>query len=196
MRRHELLANLAQESADAALLARARAIVAIVAELTDDEDILAGAMLFALLEANAVTPEKAQPVAGPAATRMAGELLRLGSLSIATPDGKGAALSANQAEALRKMLLAIVTDPRLVLIKLAFQLHKLRESKDAADAERRRLAHEARHVYAPLANRLGVWQLKWQLEDLSFRYLDPEDYKRVAGCSPPSAATASATSKT
>jgi GTP pyrophosphokinase len=181
MRRHELLANLAQESADAALLARARAIVDIVAELTDDEDILAGAMLFALLETNVVTPEKAQPVAGPAATRMAGELLRLGSLSIATPDGKGAALSANQAEALRKMLLAIVTDPRLVLIKLAAQLHKLRESKDAADAERRRLAYEARHVYAPLANRLGVWQLKWQLEDLSFRYLDPEDYKRVAG---------------
>src|SRR4029453_7309442 len=84
-------------------------------------------------------------------------------------------------EGLRKMLLAIVTDPRLVLIKLAAQLHKLRESKDAPEAERQRLAYETRQVYAPLANRLGVWQIKWQLEDWSFRYLEPDNYKRVAG---------------
>jgi GTP pyrophosphokinase len=79
------------------------------------------------------------------------------------------------------MLLAIVTDPRLVLVKLAAQLQQLRDSKDAPPAERERLAYETREVYAPLANRLGVWQLKWELEDLSFRYLDPENYKRVAG---------------
>src|SRR5690606_28006724 len=92
-----------------------------------------------------------------------------------------AQLTAQQAEALRKMLLAIVTDPRLVLIKLAAQLHTLRESKDAPQAERERIARETREVYAPLANRLGVWQLKWELEDLSFRYLQPEQYRRIAG---------------
>src|SRR4029079_16471386 len=103
----------------------------------------------------------------------------LGSLGMpARADGS---LSANQAEALRKMLLAIVTDPRLVLIKLASQLALLRESKDAPVAERERIARETRDIYAPLANRLGVWQVKWELEDLSFRYLDPENYKRVAG---------------
>ena len=116
-----------------------------------------------------------------AATRIASELLRLGSLELSAASAAGARCPANQAEALRKMLLAIVTDPRLVLIKLAAQLHLLRESKDAPPAERERIALETREVYAPLANRLGVWQLKWELEDLSFRYLDPENYKRVAG---------------
>ena len=72
------------------------------------------------------------------------------------------------------MLLAIVTDPRLVLIKLAAQLHQLRESKDAPAGRARSGSRcETREIYAPLANRLGVWQLKWELEDLSFRYLEP-----------------------
>lgn len=180
-RRDELSARLAQHVTDDRAIASAHAIVDIVSELTDDDDILAGAMLFALLEANALSAEQAEALAGPAAARIGTELLRLGSLSLATPTGTNVSLSGNQAESLRKMLLAIVTDPRLVLIKLAAQLHKLRESKDAPDAERQRLAYETRQVYAPLANRLGVWQLKWQLEDLSFRYLDPDSYKRVAG---------------
>ena len=165
--------RLAQLATDEHAVASAHAIVAIVAELTDDEDILTGAMVFALLEANALPVERAQELAGPAAARIGTELLRLGSLNIAA--------SSNQSEGLRKMLLAIVTDPRLVLIKLAAQLHKLRESKDAPEAERQRLAYETRQVYAPLANRLGVWQIKWQLEDWSFRYLEPDNYKRVAG---------------
>ncbi len=165
--------RLAQLATDEHAVASAHAIVAIVAELTDDEDILTGAMVFALLEANALPVERAQELAGPAAARIGTELLKLGSLNIAA--------SSNQSEGLRKMLLAIVTDPRLVLIKLAAQLHKLRESKDAPETERQRLAYETRQVYAPLANRLGVWQIKWQLEDWSFRYLEPDNYKRVAG---------------
>jgi GTP pyrophosphokinase len=180
--RDELFA-LVEQPKHAAAVARAQAIVAIIADLTEDEDILAGAALFPLLEAGALTPEQAQTAAGPAANRIASELLRLGSLAIAPASAaKGtSALSAQQAEALRKMLLAIVTDPRLVLIKLASQLHQLRESKDAPPADRERLAFETREVYAPLANRLGVWHLKWELEDWSFRYLEPENYKRVAG---------------
>jgi GTP pyrophosphokinase len=180
-RRHadELLAKLAPKNQDE--LARARAIADIVATLTDDEDIVAGAILFPLLQASAVTVEQAAAAGGAAAARIATELLRLGSFSIAAPSTGAAALSSNQAEALRKMLLAIVTDPRLVLIKLAAQLNQLRESKDASPAEKERLAFETREIYAPLANRLGVWQLKWELEDWSFRYIDPENYKRVAG---------------
>ena len=166
------LESIAQHATDERAVASGRAIVDIVAELTDDEDILTGAMLFALLEANALPIERAEALGGPAAARIGTELLRLGSLNLVA--------SGNQSEGLRKMLLAIVTDPRLVLIKLAAQLHKLRESKDAPDAERQRLAYETRQVYAPLANRLGVWQIKWQLEDWSFRYLEPDNYKRVA----------------
>ncbi len=174
------LESIAQHATDERAVTSGRAIVDIVRELTDDEDILTGAMLFALLEANALPPERAEALAGPAAARIGTELQRLGSLNIAAPSGGGPALSGNQSEGLRKMLLAIVTDPRLVLIKLAAQLHKLRESRDAPEAERQRLAYETRHVYAPLANRLGVWQIKWQLEDWSFRYLEPDNYKRVA----------------
>jgi GTP pyrophosphokinase len=177
----DVLVRLAQSATDERAVASGRAIVDIVAELTDDADILRGAMLFALLEAHALPPARAEALAGPAATRIATELQRLGSLNIAAPASGSPALSGNQSEGLRKMLLAIVTDPRLVLIKLAAQLHKLRASKDAPDAERQRLAYETRQVYAPLANRLGVWQIKWQLEDWSFRYLEPDNYKRVAG---------------
>jgi GTP pyrophosphokinase len=171
----------------AAALARAQAMGDILAALTDDEDILGGALLLPLLEAEVLKPEQAAASLGETPNRIATELQRLGSLNISVPTaankaGRGTpALSANQAEGLRKMLLAIVTDPRLVLVKLAAQLQQLRESKDAPPAERERLAYETREVYAPLANRLGVWQLKWELEDLSFRYLDPENYKRVAG---------------
>jgi len=136
--------NIAQHATDERAVAHGRAIVDIVRELTDDEDILTGAMVFALLEANALAPERAEALAGPAAARIGTELLRLGSLNLAAPAGAGPALSGNQSEGLRKMLLAIVTDPRLVLIKLAAQLHTLRESRDAPEADRQRLAYETR----------------------------------------------------
>lgn len=160
---------------------RAEAIVEIVAGLTDEQEILCGAILFPLLDAQAITPERALALGGANAARIGCELLRIGSLNIATGSKSGTALSGNQAEALRKMLLAIVTDPRLVLIKLAAQLHRLRECKDEPEEVQRQVAYETREIYAPLANRLGVWQLKWELEDLSFRFLEPDHYKRVAG---------------
>jgi len=89
------------------------------------------------------------------------------------------ASTGHSAEGLRRMLLALVKDVRVVLIALAWQLVKLRRAKDR-QAEATILAREAMLIHAPLANRLGVWQLKWELEDLAFRYDQPEDYKRVA----------------
>jgi GTP pyrophosphokinase len=70
---------------------------------------------------------------------------------------------------------------RLVLLRLALQLVRLRHLKDAPPEEQRRAALETREIYAPLANRLGIWQLKWELEDLAFRYSEPDEYKRIAG---------------
>jgi GTP pyrophosphokinase len=86
-----------------------------------------------------------------------------------------------QSEALRKMLLAVVSDVRLVLVRIADQLYRLRKAKDAPRELKEALALEAREIYAPLANRLGVWQLKWELEDLAFRYAEPETYAEIAG---------------
>jgi GTP pyrophosphokinase len=92
----------------------------------------------------------------------------------------GEALAVQQSEALRKMLLAVVSDVRLVLVRIADQLNRLREAKSASDAVREAIALETREIYAPLANRLGVWQLKWELEDLAFRYLEPDTYAEIA----------------
>ncbi len=85
-----------------------------------------------------------------------------------------------QAEQLRKMLLAMAEDIRVVLIRLADRVVRLREASSLPAEERRTLAAEVLEIDAPLANRLGIWQLKWELEDLSLRYLEPELYRRIA----------------
>ena len=85
-----------------------------------------------------------------------------------------------QSEVLRQMLLAMADDIRVVFIKLAERTQALRELADKDEAQRRKAASEVRELYAPLANRLGVWQLKWELEDLSCRYLEPDTYRQIA----------------
>lgn len=83
-------------------------------------------------------------------------------------------------EGLRRLLLAIVRDLRVVPILLARQLARMRHAEDLPEAERRALAALTRDIHAPLANRLGIWQLKWELEDLAFRYLEPGTYQQIA----------------
>ncbi|MCC5858142.1 MAG: GTP diphosphokinase [Ectothiorhodospiraceae bacterium] len=85
-----------------------------------------------------------------------------------------------QTEALRKMLLAMAQDIRVVFVKLAERLHDLRTLKALPEARQRTIARETIEIYAPLANRLGIWHVKWEMEDLCFRYLQPETYKSVA----------------
>lgn len=92
----------------------------------------------------------------------------------------GEALAVQQSDALRRMLLAVVSDARLLLVRIAEQLLRLREAKTLDAAEQRRIAVETREIYAPLASRLGIWQLKWELEDLAFRYLEPDTYQAIA----------------
>jgi GTP pyrophosphokinase len=86
-----------------------------------------------------------------------------------------------QVEVLRKMLLAMVEDIRVVLLRLASRTQTLRHYAVNADDLRVQVARETLELYSPLANRLGVWELKWELEDLSFRFLHPDIYKRIAG---------------
>jgi GTP pyrophosphokinase len=97
-----------------------------------------------------------------------------------TATAKDKEASAEQIESLRKMLLAMVEDIRVVLIKLAERTQTLRNLTGAAPEQQRHIAQETQSIFAPLANRLGVWQIKWELEDLSTRYLEPDLYKKVA----------------
>ncbi|KIP19432.1 GTP pyrophosphokinase [Burkholderia ubonensis] len=115
------------------------------------------------------------------------KLLRLGTVSLrvaqnAAPEaGRDAAVERRaQIEALRKMLLAFAQDIRVVLIRLASRLQSLRYYAAAKVAPPPDVARETLEIYAPLANRLGIWQLKWELEDLAFRFEDPVTYKRIA----------------
>jgi GTP pyrophosphokinase len=86
-----------------------------------------------------------------------------------------------QTEALRKMLLAMAEDIRVVLIKLADRTHNMRTLAFLSGERQLRIAEETLHIYAPLANRLGIWQIKWELEDQSLRVLHPDAYKQIAG---------------
>ena len=152
-----------------------------VAQLRLDADTLAAGVLFAVPAYLEDAREKLAESFGATVASLVSGIDRLNQLRVVT---RAAALgrdSAPQAEVLRKMLLAMVGDLRVVLLRLASRTQTLRWLARAPGPERARIARETLDIYAPLANRLGVWQLKWELEDLSFRYLEPELYRKIAG---------------
>jgi GTP pyrophosphokinase len=168
------------DSSARAQLAAAAEAAEILGALTADPDLAYAVLVRALLGRAELTPEDLARRVGKAACDTAAALVRLGELGLPRDWSPEQGLDARQAETLRKMLLAVVSDPRLVLARLAEQLIALRHARALPVQERRRLAVAAREIFAPLANRLGVWQLKWELEDLAFRYLEPEEYRRIA----------------
>jgi GTP pyrophosphokinase len=155
-------------------------VAEIVRTLDADEDVVIAAMLQPLMEAKLLDREAAGRQFGEEAAELARALSQLGRFGLPDDWTPERGLESAQAEALRKMLVAVVGDVRLVVVKLAEQLQQMRIAKSLDAALRRKLAVETREVYAPLANRLGVWQLKWELEDLAFRYLQPADYQHIA----------------
>ena len=160
--------------------ARGMAIAALLEEIRAEPEIRAAAVLYPLAEAGAMLVETVETRFDATMRRRVEELQRLGSFGLPENWRPGAPLPAPQAETLRKMLLAIVADVRLVLVRLADQLHRLQtvRSDDAELIER--VAIETREIFAPLANRLGIWHFKWQMEDLAFRHLEPETYRGIA----------------
>jgi GTP pyrophosphokinase len=150
----------------------------IVRTLDADDDVALAAVLHPLLDF--VDPGDALERFGKEPVHLARALSQLGEFGLPSDWTPERGLEPAQAEALRKMLVAVIGDVRLVVVKLAEQLQKMRAAKSREPAERRKIAVETREVFAPLANRLGVWQVKWELEDLSFRYLQPADYQHIA----------------
>jgi GTP pyrophosphokinase len=174
-------AVLSELGADEASLERGTEAAHVVAVLTRDKDLAVGTLLHrARAGALAGDIRQIETRLGSNSSRIATELERLGELHLPTGWSASHGLTAQQAEILRKMLLAVAADPRLVVARLAEQLIQLRHARALPRLEQQRLASETREVLAPLANRLGVWNLKWELEDLAFRYLEPEFYHRIA----------------
>jgi guanosine-3',5'-bis(diphosphate) 3'-pyrophosphohydrolase len=149
----------------------------ILSELQFDTSSLAAALLHDIPEDTGTPLSEIESRFGPEVAKLVDGVTKLGKAALA---GSSTVTSATQAENLRKMLLAMAEDLRVVFIKLADRLHNMR-TLDALPRERQlAIAQETLEIYTPLAHRLGIWELKWQLEDLAFRFLQPEEYQHIA----------------
>lgn len=156
----------------------------ICASLRLDVETRLAALLFPLHEVVEDADARIAAQYGQSVSELVSGLQRLDHLRLitrahATQSAAGTEIG-NQAEVLRKMVLAMVADVRVVMLRLASRVQSLRWLSANPNDERLDMARESLDIYAPLANRLGVWQLKWELEDLSFRFLEPDIYKRIA----------------
>ncbi|HET7176670.1 MAG TPA: bifunctional (p)ppGpp synthetase/guanosine-3',5'-bis(diphosphate) 3'-pyrophosphohydrolase [Gammaproteobacteria bacterium] len=179
------VANLFADIADPTTLppelhARVNGVGEILAGLELDSGIVRAGMAASLAATGHMSPEALGARLESSTAELMRQVLALPVLESYTGQAD-TPLAAGHAENLRKLLLAVVRDGRVILIRLAERLHDLRSAKQAAPERQRRLALTTREIYAPLANRLGIWQLKWELEDLAFRYLEPDPYRQVAG---------------
>ena len=163
-----------------ATAAESEEIEAIVVGLGLPGELQAAALLYPFVRDELISHKELENNGLEDISRIIVDLLQLGRFKLSNGWQPGDALAARQSEALRKMLLAVVSDARLVLIRIAEQLCRLRRARNAPREEQRIIAVETREIYAALANRLGVWQLKWELEDLAFRYLEPDTYAEIA----------------
>ncbi|MFZ4507668.1 MAG: RelA/SpoT family protein [Fimbriimonas sp.] len=158
------------------------AVAEILVDLRMDDDSLCAALLHDVLEdCPDVKPETIKGIFGDDVLTLVDSVtkLKLRPQESQTARQRAKAETARQAETLRKMLLAMARDFRVMVIKLADRLHNMRTLDSMAPEKRTRIASETLDIYAPLAARLGIWQIKWQLEDLAFRHLHPEEFQRV-----------------
>jgi len=156
----------------------------IASSLRLDVDARIAALLFSIEEFVEGARDRIEADFGAHVVKLVAGLRKLNNLRILTRTTSAASAPEvhAQTETLRKMLLAMVEDIRVVLLLLALRTQTLRHyaGSPSDSPDRQNEAREAMDIYAPLANRLGVWQLKWELEDLSFRFLEPETYRRIA----------------
>ncbi len=175
------------------------AVAQILAELRVPPEVLAAGLLHDTVEDTTVTLEDIRRDFGDVVANLVDGVTKLTNLPRVSredqftdeaipPDGneaKGRSAPLGRrpdlaSETLRKTFLAMGDDVRVVLIKLADRLHNMRTLGHLPEAKRKRIAQQTLDIFAPLANRLGIWQIKWELEDLAFRYVNPAKYKEIA----------------
>ncbi|MFS8533738.1 MAG: bifunctional (p)ppGpp synthetase/guanosine-3',5'-bis(diphosphate) 3'-pyrophosphohydrolase [Limnochordales bacterium] len=148
-------------------------VACILADLQMDVTTIVAGLLHDVLEDTPVTREQLTAEFGPEVVRLVDGVTKLDKLTFQTREEQ-------QAQSLRKMFLAMAEDLRVIVIKLADRLHNMRTLRHLSVERQRRVATETLEIYAPLAHRLGMWSMKWEMEDLAFRALHPEEYAELA----------------
>lgn len=160
------------------------AVASILAEMNMDTETIAAGLLHDVAEDTDVTIDMLRDEFGTAIALLVDGVTKLKHLPIknvsSVGDTRRTSIVNREMEYIRKMLMTMGDDVRVVLVKLADRLHNMRTLGYMPQHKQKSVAQETSDIFAPLANRLGIWQIKWELEDLSFRYLNPEAYRSIA----------------
>ena len=148
------------------------AVADLLKEIGASPSVIAAGFLHDVVEDTDVTPEQIESFFGDEVRRLVEGVTKLGGIHFTNR-------TEAQAENLRKMFLAMASDIRVVLVKLADRLHNMRTLSSLQPEKQQRIARETREIYAPLANRLGIGRFKWELEDLAFKLLEPEAFREI-----------------
>jgi GTP diphosphokinase / guanosine-3',5'-bis(diphosphate) 3'-diphosphatase len=152
------------------------AVAGILSDLNLDPAAIAAGLLHDVVEDSLTTVKDLEIEFGKEVATLVDAVTKLARF-----DGiSGRPLADDESESLRKLFLAMGEDVRVILIKLADRVHNMRTLKALSEDRRVRIARETLEIFAPLANRLGIWQMKWELEDLGFRHLNPQRYQEIA----------------
>ena len=148
------------------------AVAGLLRDLGGDSAMIASGFLHDIVEDTDTPPEQLEELFGNEVRQLVEGVTKLSKLNFESKTER-------QAENFRRMFLAMAQDIRVIVVKLADRLHNMRTLEHLSDEKRRRIARETMEIFAPLANRLGIGRFKWELEDLSFKYLEPEAYRQM-----------------
>ncbi|QLE55875.1 bifunctional (p)ppGpp synthetase/guanosine-3',5'-bis(diphosphate) 3'-pyrophosphohydrolase [Nostoc sp. TCL26-01] len=148
------------------------AVAGLLRDLGGSPAMIAAGFLHDVVEDTDVTIEQIEELFGPEVRRLVEGVTKLSKINFTSK-------TESQAENFRRMFLAMAQDIRVIVVKLADRLHNMRTLQYMSEDSRRRSAQETRDIFAPLANRLGIWRIKWELEDLAFKHLEPEAFRQI-----------------
>ena len=148
------------------------AVATLLRSLGGDSVTIAAGFLHDVVEDTEVTPEEIEELFGVQVRLLVEGVTKLSKFNFSSTTER-------QAENFRRMFLAMATDIRVIVVKLADRLHNMRTLDHLKPEKQIRISQETREIFAPLANRLGIGRFKWELEDLCFKYLEPEDYEKI-----------------